>query len=266
VNPVALLSSIDGLRAAEVRLLEEAAKLGPVHLLLPSDAAVCALSGQAPRFPFAERLYLARALRYVERVCPFENATDLARLSTLLGTHPAFCLAGTGLESVALDPSVERRALPQAHLAGFPGPGPFAPSGRPRVVVTGCYDWLHSGHLAFFEEAASLGDLYVCLGNDINIASLKGPGHPLFPASERRYLVGSIRFVTQALVSTGMGQLDAEEEILNVIRPALYAVNEDGHKPEKAVFCERHGIRYVVLKRIPKEGLAARSSTSLRGF
>ena len=33
-----------------------------------------------------------------------------------------------------------------------------------KVFVSGCYDMLHSGHVAFFEEAATHGDLYVGLG------------------------------------------------------------------------------------------------------
>ena len=46
----------------------------------------------------------------------------------------------------------------------------------------------------------------------------------------------------------------------------MYAVNEDGDKPEKREFCEAHGMQYVVLKRTPKEGLPRRQSTDLRGF
>ena len=30
-----------------------------------------------------------------------------------------------------------------------------------KVFVSGCYDMLHSGHVAFFEEAASYGDLFM---------------------------------------------------------------------------------------------------------
>jgi hypothetical protein len=59
--------------------------------------------------------------------------------------------------------------------------------------------------------------------------------------------------------------MDAEPEIA-WIKPDLYAVNEDGDKPEKRAFCGKHGIEYVVLKRVPKEGLARRTSTDLRGF
>ncbi len=34
------------------------------------------------------------------------------------------------------------------------------------VFVSGCLDILHSGHIAFFKEAALHGDLYVGLGYD----------------------------------------------------------------------------------------------------
>jgi cytidyltransferase-like protein len=138
-------------------------------------------------------------------------------------------------------------------------------SGRKKVIVTGCYDFFHSGHVRFFEEASELGDLSVVVGNDENVRLLKGAGHPLFTAAERRFNVGAVRYVKQALVSTGMGWMDAEPEIA-WIKPDLYVVNEDGDKPEKRQFCRKQGIEYVVLKRLPKEGLTRRTSTDLRGF
>ena len=47
-----------------------------------------------------------------------------------------------------------------------------------KVLVSGCYDLLHGGHIAFFKEAAGYGDLYVSVGSDENIQLLKdhGPG------------------------------------------------------------------------------------------
>jgi len=45
--------------------------------------------------------------------------------------------------------------------------------GKKKVFVSGCYDMLHSGHVAFFEEAASYGDLYVGIGSDRTINELK---------------------------------------------------------------------------------------------
>ena len=64
----------------------------------------------------------------------------------------------------------------------------------------------------------------------------------LLRAEERRYVVGSVRFVTQALVTSGEGWLDAEPEIRR-LRPEIYAGNEDGDRPEKRRCCEDHGIR-----------------------
>ena len=78
-------------------------------------------------------------------------------------------------------------------------------------------------------------------------------------------MISAIRYVKLALITTGWGWLDAEPEIAR-LKPDIYLVNEDGDKPEKREFCEAHGLRYVVLKRTPKEGLPRRSSTNLRGF
>ena len=133
------------------------------------------------------------------------------------------------------------------------------------MLVTGCYDWFHSGHVRFFEEVSELGDLYVVVGHDANIEALKGPGHPMFSQEQRRYMVASIRYVKKALISTGHGWLDAEPE-LKRLKPDIYAVNEDGDKPEKQKFCRANGIEYVVLKRLPKPGLPRRESTKMRGF
>jgi glycerol-3-phosphate cytidylyltransferase-like family protein len=105
----------------------------------------------------------------------------------------------------------------------------------------------------------------VAVGQDANIQLLKGKGHPLLPQEERRYVVGAIKFVTQALICGGQGWLDAQPDIER-LKPDFYVVNEDGDRGGKREYCEEHGIQYVVLKRVPAPGLPARSSTDLRGF
>jgi cytidyltransferase-like protein len=133
------------------------------------------------------------------------------------------------------------------------------------VVVTGCFDWLHSGHIRFFLDAAAYGDLYVVVGSDENVRLLKGAGHPLRPQEERRYMVQSLSSVHRALISSGSGWMDAEPEI-EAIAPDIYLVNEDGDQPEKRGFCRAHGLDYVVLQRRPHRDLPRRTSTALRGY
>jgi glycerol-3-phosphate cytidylyltransferase-like family protein len=117
----------------------------------------------------------------------------------------------------------------------------------------------------FFEEVSGHGELYVVVGHDANVRLLKGEGHPRYSQEHRRYMAGSIRHVHRALISSGSGWMDAEPEIA-VIEAQIYAVNEDGDKPEKREFCRVHGLEYLVLRRLPAAGLPPRTSTDLRGF
>jgi len=270
---VIVTGHFDNLRSAHIRFLQEAARLGSVHVLLMSDAAVEKSEGRKPKFPEAERRYLVEAIRYVDQVTLCPSPFEKDALPSQLVIPPAIWV---------VDPAnhtVEKQAYCRAHRLGyhivksedlvdFPDDSQHlleSQSSRRRVLVTGCFDWFHSGHVRFFEEVFQLGDLYVVVGHDANIQLLKGKGHPLFSDRERRYLVQSVRYVKQALVSSGNGWLDAEPEIEH-IKPHIYAVNEDGDHPEKRDYCESHGIEYRVLKRKPKEGLPRRQSTVLRGF
>jgi cytidyltransferase-like protein len=273
MKKLVVTGSFDNLGPRQVRFLEEASKAGSVHVLLWSDETVRALEGRAPAFPEEERLYLLQAIRYVSQVTLLAGQTEIHALPRLDGVQPDLWVVDEASDDVrkrahARSQGMEYRVVEEESLRGFP-PARFemceGPSSRKRVMVTGCFDWFHSGHVRFFEVVSQLGDLYVVVGHDENIRLLKGPGHPMFPQDERRYMVQSVRHVRQALISTGQGWMDAEPEIA-LIRPDMYAVNEDGDKPEKRPFCEAHGIQYVVLKRIPKEGLPRRQSTNFRGF
>jgi cytidyltransferase-like protein len=266
---VVVSGGFDHLNSREVRFLEEAAKLGEVTVLLWPDAVLRRTGGQPPKFSIAEREYFLNAIRFVSKVVRADSAVDFNSLSADLRAdvwadyEP---LANEARESSARKSGIRYRVFKSSDLTGFPEPPlrPFTP-GRKKALVTGCYDWVHSGHVRFFEEVSGYGDLIVCLGHDANIRLLKGEGHPLLSQHERRYLVGSIRFVTQALICTGHGWLDAEPEILR-LKPDIYAVNEDGDKGGKREYCARMGMEYLVLKRLPAPGLPERTSTGLRGF
>ena len=273
MSTAVISASFDDFRSGHARLLEEAARLGKVHVLLWSDAAVARATGAPPKFPYAERAYMTGANRHVAETHPVDAPPSPADpLPARLGRVDAWVVAepdaNRSMGDAARAAGMAYHVVPKTALQTFPSAPPASPisaPGRPKVIVTGCYDWFHSGHVRFFEECSELGDLYVAVGHDSNIRLLKGEGHPLIPQDERRYVVGSIRFVHQAIVASGSGWLDAEPDI-DRIRPDIYAVNEDGDKPEKRAFCERTGIRYVVLKRTPRDGLPRRQSTALRGF
>jgi cytidyltransferase-like protein len=268
---VAVTGGFDDLKSRHIRFLEEAAKLGNLTVFLWSDNVLRQRTGRSPLFPQDERRYLLQGIRFVQNIKWITHPEAAHTLSEFDEITPQAWVVETA------DDTPEKKAFCKTHrlkyhvlrnenLRGFAEPPPPpSDSGHKKVIATGCYDWFHSGHVRFFEEVSAYGDLYVVVGHDANIRLLKGDGHPLLPQDERRYTVGSVRFVKQALISTGNGWLDAEPEIQR-LKPDIYAVNEDGDRREKRAYCEQHGIQYLVLKRTPAPGLPRRSSTDLRGF
>ena len=300
MRPVFVSGVFDDIRSRQLRFLQEASARGPVTVFLWSDELAAALTGKRPRFGLPERRYYLEAVRWVSRVeilaagqnpdClpkPAMEAAAAVAAAAAGAAAPAFPSAERPLWALtdafghhSEGPSATKAAfcrqnsidlltLGAADLAGFPYTPPPADAprgpGEKRVVVTGCFDWLHTGHVRFFEEASAYGELTVVVGHDENIRLLKGEGHPLFSQAERQYVAGSIRHVARALVSSGSGWLDAEPEIV-AIGADRYIVNADGDKPEKRKYCEERGIEYIVLERKPAEGLPRRASTDLRGY
>ena len=233
------------------------------------------MDGKKPSFPEQERQYLLESIRYVHTVF----LTDIESPDTL--PLQRIKKGATWLVEEAQDNfakvdfcrehRLEHAVIPEQHLQHIPSherstyTNEAVSTSQKKVLVTGCYDWFHSGHVRFFEEVSEFGDLYVVVGHDANIRLLKGSGHPMYKEDERRYMVSSIRYVKSALVSSGDGWLDAEPEI-EIIKPDIYAVNEDGDVSEKRHYCDSHGIEYRVLTRTPRAGLPKRESTILRGF
>jgi len=133
---------------------------------------------------------------------------------------------------------------------------------RKKIFVSGCYDLLHSGHVAFFKEASQYGDLYVGIGSDATIEDLKGR-KTINSEQERLYMVKAVRYVKDAWINTGSGIMDFEEDLIRFL-PDVFIVNEDGHTPNKEAICKTLGIEYLVLNRIPDAGLPPRSTTNIR--
>jgi|TARA_B100001964_G_scaffold207152_1_gene238823 cytidyltransferase-like protein len=262
--------SFDNIMSQDVRFLEEAAKFGPLHVFLWSDETVNVMTGAEPKFPMKERRYILEAVRYVHKVVQLDAVSSDEELLRVEEFEPRMWVVDKDSHTpqkyaLCASKGIRYSVIDDADLTRFPcvpyDPGPTSPNQK--VVVTGCFDWFHSGHVRFFEETSELGDLYVIVGHDDNVRLLKGDHHPLIHEHDRCYMAGSIRFVKLALVSSGSGWMDAAPEI-EMLQPAIYAVNEDGDHPQKSDYCKLHGIDYIVLKRAPADGLPHRESTQLR--
>lgn len=130
-----------------------------------------------------------------------------------------------------------------------------------KIFVSGCFDLLHSGHIAFLKNAAEYGELYVSIGSDETIINLKNK-RPTYTQEERLYLIRELKCVKEAFIAKGSGVLDFKEEIKK-IRPDIFFVNSDGYSEEKAKLCRELNIDLLISTRIPFSGLPIRSSTTI---
>jgi len=96
--------------------------------------------------------------------------------------------------------------------------------GERLVMTNGCFDLLHAGHVAYLEQARSLGDrLLVAVNDDASTARLKGPGRPVNPLSQRMRVLAALRAVDWVV---GFAE-DTPENLLRRLRPELLVKGGD---------------------------------------
>ncbi len=195
-----------------------------------------------------------------------ECRADIRTLRAFAARHHVYVYLET---TPTFGPDAFAAAIDRA-LGGATSPAPLlevfhmngAPAQRKKVFVSGCFDMLHSGHIAFLQEAAGFGDLHVGIGSDRTVYEIKGR-YTVNSEAERRYMIEALGCVKACTVNSGRGILDFEED-LQTVRPDMLVTNEDGHTPAKEALCRARGIEYRVLRRVPHAGLPARSTTALR--
>lgn len=123
------------------------------------------------------------------------------------------------------------------------------------VVVGGCFDILHPGHLAFLKAAKDVGDtLIVFLESDESIRRLKGKDRPIQPQTIRAEALASLSVTDYIVLLKGALSDKEYDELILAIKPAIIATTEgdkaEYHKKRQA---ELSGSKLLhVIKRLPE--------------
>ena len=135
-----------------------------------------------------------------------------------------------------------------------------------KVMVSGCFDLVHSCHVMFFKKAARYGDLYVSVGSDKTYREYKH-NDPIYSEEERKFIIENLRCVKKAFIARPKkilpGVIDFGQD-LKRIRPDYFVVGEDSNVTlEKRALIKSMGAKLVVVKRSIFNGVD-RSTTDLR--
>ncbi len=99
------------------------------------------------------------------------------------------------------------------------------------VFTNGVFDLLHSGHVAYLEQARALGDvLIVGLNSDPSTRAIKGSRRPLTPVEDRVLVLTALRCVDYVTVF----DTTTAEHVVRALQPDVYVKGGDYALPEAA--------------------------------
>lgn len=101
-----------------------------------------------------------------------------------------------------------------------------------RIVMTnGCFDILHAGHVAYLEEAKSLGDrLIVAVNDDDSVTRLKGEARPVNALQDRMLVLAGLAAVDWVVAFSD----DTPADLISAVLPDVLVKGGD-YKPQEIV-------------------------------
>jgi len=92
------------------------------------------------------------------------------------------------------------------------------------VFTNGCFDILHSGHIAYLYKAKKLGDILIIgLNSDNSIKRIKGEKRPIILQEERAFLLSALEMVDYVTIFDE----DTPYELIKIIKPHILVKGGD---------------------------------------
>lgn len=124
--------------------------------------------------------------------------------------------------------------------------------GMKNVLVGGCFDLLHYGHIAFLREARGQGDwLIVALESDENVRQMKGSARPIHTQDQRKIMLKTLSCVDEVVALPPMKTDEDYRKFVEHINPAIIAITEgDPIEEKKRQQAESIGAQLVIIPKV----------------
>lgn len=121
----------------------------------------------------------------------------------------------------------------------------------PIVLVGGCFDILHLGHVRFLTEAKKYGLVVVALESDTTLKSHKGHLRPIHKQIERAEVLASLETVDYILPLPHFNKDEEYLELVKIVKPQFIALTEgDPHFKNKELQAKAVGAKIVIVPKI----------------
>lgn len=95
------------------------------------------------------------------------------------------------------------------------------------VLVGGCFDILHKGHIGFLKRAKELGDILVVLvESDQRVRKLKGADRPINTQEDRAAVLSNLSMVNAVICLKNLTTDRDYEALVKHIQPDIIAVTD----------------------------------------
>ena len=136
------------------------------------------------------------------------------------------------------------------------------------VYCDGSFDMTHAGHVLFFEDCKSQGDILVVgVAADADLRKYKGKTRPVLNQHIRLKAVDSFKPVDYCFLNklpTQDNLLSQLEVNFSKLKPDIYVVNEDAFNIEyRKKVADKHKVKLVVAKRTCPPDFEAISTTKI---
>ena len=131
----------------------------------------------------------------------------------------------------------------------------------PKVLISGCFTFLHIGHKFIIQEAAKLGDLYVALNSDEYIIRTKGPEKLILNWADRARSLFDTKLVKDVIFFDD----DTPQKVALDLKPDYVVVGSD-HNDNDMVWAkviEEWGGRIIYIQRLKDENGVDISTTNI---
>ncbi len=126
-------------------------------------------------------------------------------------------------------------------------------TGKRVILVGGCFDLIHYGHIAFLKRAKEHGDyIIVALESDENVRRMKGENRPIHNQQQRKEMLEALTCVDEVIALPPMNTHQEYFDLVARVHPQVIAITEgDPVENNKRDQATKIGAQLVVIPKIP---------------